>query len=869
MKISVNTIRYINQKYGRAGDPAPEGVDILIQKIGAQLGAVEETFATGKKYVGVVIVKVMTCEQHPNADRLHVCMIDDGGVVKDIPRDEKGLVQVVCGAPNVHAGVTVAWLPPGATVPSTYDTDPFVLEARELRGVVSNGMLASPKELALGDSHEGLLIIEEEVEPGTMFADRYGLRDDVVIDMENKMFTHRPDCFGWLGVAREIAGIQGQTFKSPDWYRSDAALPKQESDGLRVEIRNEIPEIVPRFMALPIAGITVGPSPVWLQVELSKVGIRPINNIVDLTNFYMVLTGQPLHAYDYDKVLAQDDGADHATIVVRKPRDGEKLVLLNGKEIEPRKEAILIASDTKAIGIGGVMGGSDTEVDENTKNIILECASFDMYSIRRTSMAHGIFSDAVTRFTKGQSPLQNQAVLAKVAEDVLRICGGQIAGEVVDDNHVPEEARTRNALHDDVRMRGAFINERLGLDLLPEEMAGILSNVEFTVEVQGDELLIRAPFWRTDIEIPEDIVEEVGRLYGFDKLPLELPMRTAVPARKNQLLEAKSKVRRVLSSAGANEVLTYSFVHGNLLDKVGQDTAKAFKLSNALSPDLQYYRMSLTPSLLASVHPNIKAGHDEFALFEIGKSHIRGDNDYVESDLPEEKQHVGFVYANNEKNVTPGRGAAYYQAKHYLATLLDAFGFSAGKVRYESFSTEREDVATVQAWLSPYEARRSALVLYDFDQAGETKTFMVGVVGELTAGTRKGLKLPEQTAAFELDLSLVALAEQQGNVVSYVSLPRFPKVTQDISLKVVAKLPYRAVYDCAWNTLQDNDEATDLHMTLSPLDIYQREDDKEHKQVALRLTVASYEKTMTDAEVAAMLDAVASAVSDQLGAERL
>jgi phenylalanyl-tRNA synthetase beta chain len=627
MKISINGIKGFNDRYGSAPDITTNGVDQLLQQIGAQLGGIEEVIEFGKKYDGALIVKVVTCEKHPNADRLHVCMIDDGGRAANVPRNEQGLVQVVCGAPNVETGVTVVWLPPGVTVPSTVDADPFVLEARELRGVVSNGMLASPKELAIGDSHEGLLLIDEEVEPGSSFADKYNLVNDVIIDIENKMFTHRPDCFGWMGVAREIAGIKHLPFKSPDWYRTDITFPKPEVHELKLEIHNEIPDLVPRFTAITMSNIAVGPSPVWLQVELSRVGLRPINNIVDLTNFFMLETGQPLHAYDYDKVVAQDPGADHATIVVRKPHEGEKLTLLNGKEIDPRSEAILISTETQAIGLGGVMGGANSEVDEHTKNIILECANFNMYSIRKTSMHHGIFSDAVTRFNKGQSPLQNLAVLAKIVSDVERICSGKVTGEVIDDNHVPTEAQQRESLYPDVKVSADFINTRLGSKLSADEMASLLTNVEFKVAVENEELTVRAPFWRTDIEIPEDIVEEVGRLYGYDNLPLELPRRPIIPASKDVLLSLKSEIRRALTAAGANELLTYSFVHGNLIDRAGQNKDLAFKLSNALSPDLQYYRLSLTPNLLDKIHPNIKAGYDEFALFELGKSHLKNDND--------------------------------------------------------------------------------------------------------------------------------------------------------------------------------------------------------------------------------------------------
>lgn len=849
MKVSVNTL------HNWLENPAPEGVAKLVEHIGAQLGGVEATTDIGKKYDGVVIAHVVSCIDHPNADRLHVCMIDDGGVVQNIPRDANGLVQVVCGAPNVHDGVTVAWLPPGVTVPSTYDNDPFVLEARELRGVVSNGMLASPKELAIGDSHEGLLLIEEDIKPGTMFADYYGLKDDVVIDIENKMFTHRPDCFGWLGVAREIAGIQGQKFTSPGWYRSDAEL-QQTSDELQVEVRNEIPELVPRFVVVPMTDITVGQSPVWLQVELARVGLRPINNIVDLTNYYMLLTGQPLHAYDYDKVVAQDHGADHATIVVRKPHNGEKLLLLNGKEIEPRYEGILIATRDRAIGLGGVMGGLDTEVDENTRNIILECASFDMYSIRRTSMANGIFSDAVTRFTKGQSPLQNRAVVAKIVEDISRLCGARVAGKMVDDNHLPEDVLARNTLYPNVIVAADFINSRLGLQLSAEDMARLLTNVEFDVQINDGSLTVRAPFWRTDIEIPEDVVEEVGRLYGFDKLPLELPERSISPAPKNVLFDTKAAIREILSSAGANEVLTYSFVHGNLLDKVGQNKEQAFKLGNALSPDLQFFRLSLTPSLLEKVHPNIKAGYDEFALFELGKVHNVTEKD--DEGLPHEANALAIVFAANPKAAAAYDGSAFYQVRTFLMQLLDEFGMR-GVVAFEPLkNADLYGNPWIEQMVAPYEPNRSA-VLRDLDGR------IWGVMGEFKPSVRRALKLPEFAAAFECDPLLLLQERVQA---PYVPLPRFPKVEQDICLRVAAATTYYQIHRLVRNSLAEV-QPDNVLSSLSPVDIYQKPDELDHKQVTLRLSIASYDKTMTDAEVAGMLDHVAAVAKAQLGAERI
>jgi len=849
MKISTSIAQYVAKNYLSAGDPLAGGIDPLVEKIGAQLGAVEETIPFGARFDGVIIVKVVTCTDHANSDHLHICTIDDGGKMDNIERDADGYIQIITGAPNVHAGMTAAWLPPGSTVPDTYGKDPFVLEARPLRGEISNGMLASARELTLGDSHEGLLDIDGDIAPGTAFADAFNLRGDVVIDMENKMFTHRPDCFGWLGIAREIEGISRRPSTSPDWYVPNPTFPGVETDALPVEVRNELPELVPRFTAVALRDVQVKQSPVWLQVHLASVGLRPINNIVDYTNYYMMLTGQPLHAYDYDKVAALSDGGQ-ATIVVRNPKPNEKILLLNGKEVEPRPEAIMIATDKQAIGIGGIMGGGETEVDEHTHNIIIECATFDMYSIRRTSMAHGLFTDAVTRFNKGQSPLQNLAVLAKITDEIRQYAGGKVASQVIDINSLSEETTARGSVHPPVQVTRNFINARLGWDLPAAEIKTLLENVECTVSVTDDTLEVSAPFWRTDIEIPEDIVEEVGRLYGYDHLPMDLPRRDLTPATKNPMLALKAEIRDVLADAGANEVLTYSFVHGNLFEKVGQHAAQAFQVANALSPDLQYYRMSIVPNLLDRIHQNIKAGYGHFALFELGKTHnlLHADDD---QGLPTEFDMLGFVVTAEDKAPDMPAGAAYYEARVYLEALAKRFGF---ELEYTPLQ-ESHDYPVMQ----PYDHTRSAIVAV---KGGE----QLGIIGEFKRSVLKKLKLPNHTAGFEIGPK--SILQSMTGASRYHALPRFPKVEQDICLKVDASATYADVATLA-DTFISKNRPQDTYYTLSPLDIYQRPDDTGHKQVTLRLQIASYERTLTDEVVRALLDGVAQAAAASLHAERV
>lgn len=839
MKFSINTLRRYQKMYNWSTDFMPDGLDELVAKIGAQLGAVEEVIDIGSKYGGAIVVKVVSCDQHPNADRLHVCKVDDGGVVKDVQRDSDGYVQVVCGAPNVREGLSAVWLPPGATVPSTYDSEPFTLDARELRGVVSNGMLASPKELAVSDSHEGLLEIDDDIKPGTTFAEAYNLEGDYVIDIENKMFTHRPDCFGWMGIARELAGIQNIAFNSPEWYVERPELPLPTGEQLPLTIKNELPDLVPRFTAITMRDVTVGPSPVWLQLELSKIGQKSINNVVDLTNYLMLLTGQPLHAYDYDKVAERSKG--EAAIVVRQPQKEETVALLNGKTIEPRAEAIMIATDKELIGVGGVMGGSDTEVDDTTTNIIIECANFDMYSVRRTSMAHGLFTDAVARFNKGQSPHQNLAVLLKMVADVQDFAGGTVASEVIDDNHTSQELLSAALPNID------FVNKRLGTELDLATAKTLLTNVECAVTDSPDgTFIVTPPFWRTDIHIPEDVVEEIGRLYGFDKLRFELPVRTSTPAAVQPLLACKAEIRRQLASLGANEVLTYSFVHSHLLQKVGQDPEQAFKISNALSPDLQYYRLSLTPSILNQVHANIKAGHDTFSLFEINKVHTKL---HVADDegVPKEFESLAMVYASKSKS----KHAAYYQARVYLDELARKQGMA---IDYRPI-TDALDAAVTQ----PFDAARSALVYVAGTDIG------LGIIGEYKQSVRQQLKLPAQAAGFEIDIAELLAAPRTSG---YRPLSRYPTISQDICLQVADTVTYAALTTQLAAALQKH--AADETADFEPIDIY-ASDEKiaDKKRITYRITVASHNRTLTEATASSLLEKVAGELAQSLSAERI
>lgn len=837
MKVSLNWANWHSKT-----DPAPKGLGLLAKKIGAQLGEIEEIIKYEPRYKNIFVVRVVSCEKHPAADKLSLCLIEDNGAAKDVARNKKGQVQVVCGAPNARTGMLAAWIPPGETVPSTIGKDPFVLEARELRGELSNGMLASPAELDIYDEHDGILEIDDndKVKPGTPLSELYGL-NDVVIDIENKMFTHRPDCFGVLGVARELAGINGQAFSSPDWYKDEPEFAPAK--GLDLKVINKVPKLAPRFMAVALKGASVKPSPVWLQAGLKRVGIKPINNVVDITNCLMYITGQPLHAYDYDKVAAKSSGG--AVLEVRHPQKGEKLKLLNGKTIEPRTGAVIIATDKEIIGLGGVMGGADSEVNDGTKNIILECANFDLYSVRKTSMEHGLFTDAVTRFSKGQSPLQNARVLKKAMELIIQEAGAKQASAVIDDVNIDEEFIERDSLHEPVTISAEFINSRLGLDLSAETMAGLLRNVEFVAEIiRGSNLLVKAPFWRTDIAISEDVVEEIGRLYGYDHLPKELPIRVATPAIIDEALDSKKTLRNVLASLGARETLNYSFVHGKLLEKAKQSPDNSYKVNNALSPDLQYYRQSLTPSLLENVYPNIRLGSDKFALFEINKVHDKA-NGLNDEKVPAETDRIAFVYADKR-----AKGAAYFMARAYLDALAAKLGIT---FEYKATSQKSDDSLT-----RPYDAQRSAAVC----TGGEN----IGVIGEFEPGVARNFKLPDYCAGFEIKLPAITKAARSAGS-NYTQLSRYPSITQDICLRVTTDSQYGELAG-ALNEALGTSKPKDVLCEIAPLDIYSPEDGV-YKNITFSITLFSYERTLKEEVANKLLHEVAGQLAKKIGAKRV
>ena len=764
--------------------------DELVRLIGARLVEVEGVIDETSKYNNIYVVKVASAEKI-DGTHLTLCQIDAGEV--DVPKVEKnsaGLIQVVCGAPNVRVGMLAAWIAPGAIVPASVHEDaPFVIGKRKMLGKFeSNGMLAGADELDFGDDHSGIAEIDPMMaKAGDKLADVFEL-DDKILDIENKSLTHRPDCFGMIGFAREVAGILGEKFNEPvigasdikDGYGTIRKSRGNTASGYtrEVEVAVASADICARYTAVVLEkhGEIKKKYLTWQDTILSKSGMRPVSPIVDATNYIMLLTGQPLHAFDYDKFVKVGCGKE-PKIVVRLAHRGESLELIDGKTAELHENDIVICSNDIPVALAGAMGGASTEIDDDTKNIILESATFSLYNLRKTQMEHGIFSEAITRFTKGQ-PAYQTLLAAEACVDLLSD-GFRVTGmtDKVDGGG-------KDIV---VKITTMEINRLLGTEYDDDLVIKTLSNVGFVVKNHKGELTISVPKWRTDIHIKEDIIEEVGRLLGYDNIMPTLPRHQT--ANGNKIWNLKSEIRESLRSFGANEVLTYSFVSERLIKKAGLKEENSYKIVNSISPDLQLIRQSIVPSLLDKAYMNQKMPIEKFALFEMNKVYRKewGVND---EGVPVEKTRLGFVIAERKNS-----GTAYYAAKKYVEKMLSGFGI---EVEFLPIKKQTADNA-------PFEEKRAAEIW-----CGES---YLGVVGEFKNSVRRNFKLAEYLAGFEVDVEEISRQRRQKNVGNDFGM----KIKEDLTLTTG-----KSYADALMKVQTDNPGAT-----ISPVGIYRPENSEE------------------------------------------
>ena len=769
---------------------------------------------------GIVVAQVITRDKHPGADKLSLCKVNDGA----------GERQIVCGAQNFKAGDKVPLILPGASLPmKPGDKEPFTIKVGKIRGVESHGMLCSHEELcldpeAIGHKKEdGLLILREDAKVGQPFGEYLGRSSgDVVFDLE--VTPNRPDLNSVIGIAREIAAITGNALKLPAITLAAAGGKVEEL----VSVRLEDSENCPRYTARVIKGVKVGPSPDWLKSALEKVGIRSISNVVDVTNYVMLEVGQPLHAFDYHLIAKGADGKP--TIVVRRAIAGEKFKTLDNQERTLTNEMLLIADEQKGIALAGVMGGANTEINDQTVDVLIESAYFHPTNIRRTSKQLGLRSESSYRFERGADVNISDWASQRAAHLILETAGGQLAEGVVDVQPQPKEAKT-------LVLRYAKTEALLGIKIPHAEQLALLGKLGFEASAQTNETCAFAvPSWRVDMKRETDLIEEIERLHGLAKTPATPPRGAIGTNAFDSIYDQIGEVRRILAGLGLNEAQGQTLIAKSEVRNAKDEEIVA--LANPLSSDMDVLRPSLLPGLLHSLRHNVTRKNYDVALFEIGRVFLKNNNA-----TKEERRVAIAITGQRAQNFWSGaeRDAKFdlTDAKGIVEELLEQFGVRGVVV-----------------------ARREAAT----DLFLESATITLG--GKLPLG-ELGLVSPVLAKKYDLrdavllsELNLDQLLARRNAGKSFKALPQFPSSRRDVAMLVPETVTHDAVLQTVKQAKAPNLEAVEL------FDVFRGKNVPEgQKSLAYAFTYRGADKTLTDADVNAAHAKVVDALKAQLNAE--
>ncbi len=750
----------------------------------------------------VVVGRILSINPHPNADKLVVCQVDIGNEV----------IQIVTGAPNVEEGQLVPVALHGALLPGGVK-----IKKGKLRGEVSQGMLCSIDELELtelgeiDDGIDGILILDEEYPLGMDIKEALDLDDEVI---EFEITSNRPDCLSMVGIAREAAVTLKTSYSLPQIKLSrNIGHTLQEA-----KVIVEEPDMCPRYCARVVRNVKIGPSPRWMRRRLAAAGVRPINNIVDITNYVMLELGQPMHAFDLDKI--QDK-----TIIVRRAREGEKLVTLDKQERILAEDILVIADTEKAIALAGVMGGYDTEVTPDTCNVILESATFDKGSVRLASKALGLRSEASSRFEKGLDISNAERAIDRAAQLIQELGAGEVVEGKIDVCNGSLEPRV-------LEVQWKRINALLGIDLEIEDICGILNSLSFKTEVKGDILVVEVPSFRQDVEGMADLAEEVARIYGYDKIPMTLMEGSRSQGTRTREQKLLDTAKRALIAMGLFETVTYSFGSPKVYGKIGfkpEEYHEVVTIANPLGEDQSAMRTTLIPSILDVLARNKSRSIEECKIFEIA-------NIFIPKSIPIEELPIERLTLAIGQY---GKGTDFYTLKGQVERLFDVLGIL-------------EDVEFAPHSHPSLHPGRTAIVKIEGQE--------LGVLGEVHPKVCENYNLKTKIYLAELNFELMlkmARTEKQ-----YVHLPRYPAIHRDLAI-VVSK-----------NVLASNIEKLirsaggDLLEKVELFDIYEGSQIPEgHRSLAYSLSYRAADRTLKDEDINPIHDRIVNALVDSFNAQ--
>ena len=763
----------------------------------------------------VVVGHVKKIAQHPDADRLRLVTVDHG----------EGEAEVVCGAPNVAEGQKIAYASIGAVLQDVYADQPGKtkkLKRSKIRGIVSEGMVCSVRELGIGDDHDGILVLDDNLKIGTPIGEIVG---ESIIDIE--LTPNRPDCLGVVGVARDVSAITGKPLKQPD--------TEYESTGPDVNTLASVeisdPDLCLRYTATVIQDVKIGPSPKWLQDRLIAIGERPINNLVDITNFVMFELGQPLHAFDYDKVI------DHK-INVRRATFGEKLTTLDDKERNLDTEMLVISDPERGIGLAGVMGGANSEISDSTTSVILESATFEGVNNRRTARSLELSSQATLRFEKSLRTGLSEVGLRRATKLIQEITGGTVASGIIDE--YPSKLKEQ----EQVRLDSAHIKRVIGVDFDNSEVESTLNNLGFTTKADADGWDVEIPYWRPDISIPEDLIEEIARIIGYDNIPTTTLGGRPPKWQPQPEMDLRTQVTDALARSGMREIISYAATTSQGEDRVGlpADTASAIKLRNPITADYAVMRRTLREAILDTVARNSRTWRGPIAMFETGRVFL----DYGEG-LPEERQMAVGAFAGPRNELHWDASTApsdFYDAKGAAEAVLEHLGIQA------IFEPAEDDT---------FAAGRTAVIKVAADNHA-----VIGVVGEVASEVFSKFDAEiESVSMFELDLAaILKVLEIPKGVDSgkFDEFIRLPASHRDLSLIVDTGVTVGQIVEIA--------NRNRIVTSTTVFDVFEGKGVAHGKiAVAVRLVYQSSNKTLTANQIGKIEQQILKQLSNELGAE--
>lgn len=787
MLVSMNWLR----KYVDLGDITPEELAEKITKSGIEVEGIE--YVAGKPE-NVVVGYVASCEQHPNADKLKLCQVDVG--------DET--LQIICGAPNVAKGQKVAVAKPGAVLPGG-----MKIKKVKLRGVESNGMICSLQELGFDekfipqDAAKGIFIFPEDTPVGESVIPLLNM-DDAILELD--VLANRSDALSMLGVAYEVAAILNKEVTLPD--ESVAFAEEKATDYISVNV--DAADLNPYYAAFMIKDVEIKPSPLWMQNYLMAAGVRPINNVVDITNFVLMEYGQPLHAFDYDRFGSKE-------ILVRRARDGETMVTLDDQERKLTEEQLVITNGIEPTALAGVMGGANSEVHDGTKNVLLEAAYFDGASVRNTVKMTGLRSESSTRFEKGVDPNRVKNAGLRACHLLAKYAGGTVLANAAEFDQLDRSENT-------VTVATEAVNERLGTNISDEEIGEILQRLRFPYTKDGSVFTVQVPTRRRDIEIFEDMLEEIARMYGYDKLPYTLPAGSSQAGGLTDEQQLKRKINQFLQGIGLMETRTYSLtnddrIHLLLSPEVKEQNPVPVQLHMPMSEDHKYLRLSLLPEILASVSYNLARNQQDIAYYEIGSVFI-SDEEELTKQPKEQLRLAGAITGKwvDQPWQQEVKKVDFYVVKGIVEGLSELLQVPV------SFHQDKVD------GMHP---GRTALL-----KIGEKPAGFIGQVHPLLA-RKMDLK---ETYVFDINLEEVFTA--YAKQLAYHSIPKYPSITRDIAFIMDKEVQAGAVLNYIESV------GAPLVKQVRIFDVYEGENLPEGKKsVAYSLLFQDPEKTLKDDEV--------------------